>query len=381
MKKLFLSLLVLALAAYGQERIAILNTVDNIDSIHFTDLAYLTTKLRETAVNVLPKNKYGVMTTESIVAFLGSEDKAVKLCREATCIAEIGRKVSADYVAQARIGRFGGELTINFEIYNSKSGTLTGSFAGNSKTMFGLLAIIDEKTPELFKNMPGSEIKGSVKQSEAKLDKTQAIENIQTANKPINNSITDSRNGKTYKTVEIGTQIWMAENLNYGSGKCLDGNCSKYGMLYDWATAMDFRPECNSDSCSPECTTASCFEQITTKHKGICLEGWHLPNKGEWETLVNYVCEKKCDAEYLKSTKGWKQNGNGFDDFGFNVLPGGLGYNNGSFNYVGEEGYFWSTSEDAAFSAFARRFVYNKKYSEWFDDDKKYMFSVRCVKN
>ena len=148
-------LLFLALAAYGQmqERVAILNTVDDGDSIKVSDLIYLTNRLRETAVKVLPKQRYGVMTTESIIAFLGSQENARKVCNEASCLAEIGRKVSADYVAQARIGRFGNQLSINFQLYNTKTGNLIDSFTGNSKDVFGLLSIIDENAPALFKQM------------------------------------------------------------------------------------------------------------------------------------------------------------------------------------------------------------------------------------
>jgi len=150
-------LLFLALAAYGQqqERVAIINAVDNSDSIGFSDLSYLTDRLRETAVNILPKQRYGVMTTESIVAFLGSQERAEKECREASCLADLGRKVSADYVAQARVGRFGENLAIKTELYNVKSGNLIGSFTGNSENIFGLLDLIDEKAPALFKRLPG----------------------------------------------------------------------------------------------------------------------------------------------------------------------------------------------------------------------------------
>jgi len=154
MNKTLFALFLLAFAAYGQqERVAIINTLDNQDSINFSDLSYLTNRLRETAVNVLPKSKFGVMTTESIVAFLGSQENAIKACKEASCLAELGRKVSADYVSQARIGRFGGLLSINCELYSSKSGTLLGSFTGFSKDIFGLLAIIDENASVLFKKM------------------------------------------------------------------------------------------------------------------------------------------------------------------------------------------------------------------------------------
>jgi hypothetical protein len=160
MKKRFFALLLFAIAAYGQpaqqERVAIINTLDDRDSIGISELVFLTDRLRETAVNVLPKQRYGVMTTESIVAFLGSQERAAKECKAASCLAELGRKVSADYVAQARIGRFGENLTIKTELYSSKSGNLIGSFTGNSKDIFGLLTIIDDKAAALFKIMPGA---------------------------------------------------------------------------------------------------------------------------------------------------------------------------------------------------------------------------------
>ena len=136
-----------------QERIAILNSVDNNDSIGFSDLYYLTGRLRETAVKILPKSRYGVMTTESIVAFLGSEENARRVCNESSCLAEIGRKVNADYVAQARVGRFNGNLAIGVELYSVKSGVMVGSFTGNSKDISGLLSTIDKKAPDLFKQM------------------------------------------------------------------------------------------------------------------------------------------------------------------------------------------------------------------------------------
>jgi len=154
---LFFALLIFAITAYGQqqERVAIINTEDNLDSIGFSELAYLTDRLRETAVNVLPKSRYWVMTTESIVAFLGSQENAAKICKEASCLADLGRKVNADYVAQARIGRFGENLTIKTELYNVKNGNLIGSFTGSSKDISDLLTIIDEKAIALFKKLPG----------------------------------------------------------------------------------------------------------------------------------------------------------------------------------------------------------------------------------
>ena len=147
-------LLFLALTAYAQqERVAIIQTLDNLDSLGIQDLVYLTDKLRETAVNVLPKEQFGVMTTESIVAFLGSQERAVKVCNESSCLAEIGRKVNADYVAQGRIGRFGRDLTIKVELYDSRKGNLIGSFTGDSKDIYGLRDIIDRNAADLFKKV------------------------------------------------------------------------------------------------------------------------------------------------------------------------------------------------------------------------------------
>jgi len=154
MNKLFFTLLLLALATYAQqERVAIIQTLDNNDSIGFQNLLYLTDKLRETAVKILPNERFGVMTTESIIAFLGSQERAVKACNESSCLAELGRMVSADYVAQGRIGRFGNDLTIKVELYNVKTGTLMDSFTGDSKDIYGLRDIIDGKAPDLFKKM------------------------------------------------------------------------------------------------------------------------------------------------------------------------------------------------------------------------------------
>jgi len=149
------TLLFLALTAYGQmqERVAIINTLDDSDSISVSELTYLTDKLRETAVKILPKDRFGVMTTESIVAFLGSMENTVKVCKAASCLAELGRMVSADFVAQGQVGRFGKDLTIRVELYNVKTGNLIGSFTGDSKDIYGLRDIINENAATLFKQM------------------------------------------------------------------------------------------------------------------------------------------------------------------------------------------------------------------------------------
>jgi len=148
--------LLLAFAAYGQqERIAIMHTVDDGDSINVMNLGYLTDKLRDIGGQVLPKNRYGIMTQQSIVDRLGSQDRAEKECREAICIADLGRKINADYIAQGRIGRFSDKLTIKVELYKVSNSNLIGSFTGDSDDLKGLLVLLEAKAPKLFDAMPG----------------------------------------------------------------------------------------------------------------------------------------------------------------------------------------------------------------------------------
>ncbi|MDR2583351.1 MAG: hypothetical protein LBC75_07720 [Fibromonadaceae bacterium] len=158
-KTIFFILLFLALVTHAQEeqkRLAILNTEDNGEQeLEYTDLLYLTDRLREIAVKMLPEDKYFVMTTQSIIDKMGSKENARKVCKEATCMAEIGRKISAEYIGQARLGRFGGNLTISMELYHSARGNLLGSFTGRAKDVFGLEAIINENAPQLFAKMSG----------------------------------------------------------------------------------------------------------------------------------------------------------------------------------------------------------------------------------
>ena len=147
-------LLFFAFAAHSQvqERVAILNTVDDSKpELDFTVLTYLTNSLREIAVKMLPENKYFVMTSQSIIEMLGPERK--EECKN-KCMLDMGKAISADYIGQARLGRLGGNLTITMELYHIR-GNLIGSFNGNAKDEFGLVAVINEKAPAMFRKMLG----------------------------------------------------------------------------------------------------------------------------------------------------------------------------------------------------------------------------------
>ena len=170
-------------------------------------------------------------------------------------------------------------------------------------------------------------------------------------------TMTDSRDGQTYKTVTIGTQTWMAQNLNYETANsyCYDdnaSNCTKYGRLYRWEAA----------------TTA-------------CPDGWHLPTKAEFETLFTAVGGQSTAGKVIKSTSGWKGSGNGTDAFAFSALPAGYRDDYGDYNYEGNNAYFWSSTELDSNLAYSMYLLYDDVNARLDVNFKDNGFSVRCLKD
>ena len=198
----------------------------------------------------------------------------------------------------------------------------------------------------------------------------------------------DTRDGKKYRKVTIGTQVWMAENLNYQGnehlnylpstylGQCYNGNpgnCDTYGRLYYWHEVMALSPVCEYENCS---------DQIWEQHQGICPPGWYVPTANEWQTLMDYAGESS--GRKLKATHGWHtdeidQNSNGTDDFGFAALPGGMSFGAGRFSYSATlVGYWWSATEHSDTTAHYRTIWYNNYVVER-NGGKNYNISLRCV--
>jgi len=181
----------------------------------------------------------------------------------------------------------------------------------------------------------------------------------------------DSRDRKKYKTVVIGTQTWMAENLNYyvqaQGSVCYDyfeGYCTKYGRLYYWDMA-----------------------------KSACPSGWHLPSDADWDKLISYV-EKdmgcnNCAGRYLKAKTDWSGSGNGTDNYGFSALPGsdsyrgGNGYTDGAFGLYGSIGNYggWWSAKSTDYIAYMRQMgiSYDKVMETGID--KLQGYSVRCIRD
>ena len=226
-------------------------------------------------------------------------------------------------------------------------------------------------------------------------------------------TMSDSRDSKVYNILQIGSQCWMAQNLNYGTylaahtSPQLTGEkfCSTLtnsndpacamGGLYEWANMMNGSPGCNGDARCPPCATPV---------QGVCPSGWHIPSHYEWSLLEQYICTSgNCatDFPYDITTYGWLGTSNegaklkeagtthwttpntctgGCNTTGFSGLPGSTG-NYGSFFVAGTDGYWWSATDYSSGQAWFR-LLENTRTTVWTGFyQETYVMSVRCVKN
>ena len=216
----------------------------------------------------------------------------------------------------------------------------------------------------------------------------------------VTGTMTDERDGQTYKTVKIGNQTWMAENLNYAyigvpynyddftfdsTSWCYNNdpaNCETYGRLYTWAAALGKTEE--------ECGRRQDCGQPSGNIRGVCPQGWHLPSRAEWMTLAVAVDESITEfsnntnaaGKALKSRTGWDAH-SGFtndDAYSFAALPAGA-YYYGEYSFKGAIAHIWSSTQDDVDYAYNMSLVYSGDRVGLFNDRKPYGFSVRCLKD
>ena len=190
----------------------------------------------------------------------------------------------------------------------------------------------------------------------------------------------DFRDSTIYRFVTIDTQTWMAENLNFGTDGSLCYNdsakyCAKYGRYYTWADAMDSAAvfSDNAKGCG-EGTTCT----IKTPARGICPEGWHMPDSTEWTTLLRTGTDR-----YAYMAKGFDEWPDASNDYGFSALPAGGFYGASGFSY-GNLAVFWCATEGDNLSAcnLTISLTYmdvNHRVSVGYPKSNGY--SVRCIKD
>jgi uncharacterized protein (TIGR02145 family) len=186
--------------------------------------------------------------------------------------------------------------------------------------------------------------------------------------------LTDTRDGQMYRTVQIGSQTWMAQNLNYaGSGKtvgeCCENSadsCTKYGRRYSWQQAIPSRISSNANPSGVQ---------------GVCPTGWHVPSDTEWTILQKFVdSTNTTDGYRLKSAYGWVRHGdtlgNGTDSYGFRALPGGKG--GADAGYVG---YWWSATQFSPNASYLRYLYYTDSNMYSWQIGQTFPLSLRCSRD
>ena len=190
--------------------------------------------------------------------------------------------------------------------------------------------------------------------------------------------------GNVYKTVTIGKQVWMAENLKttiYNDGTAIP-------LVADdkaWA-ALTTPALCwyNNDETANKNKYGALYNWYTVSINKLCPKGWHVPTDIEWTTLITYLGGKNDAGGKLKetSTIHWKSPNTGAtNESGFTALPSGSRAANGSFHFVGEGVTYWSSTEYDASNAWFRSMTYNFGNVTIFYGRKQVGWSVRCLKD
>ena len=231
----------------------------------------------------------------------------------------------------------------------------------------------DGQMAHCFKNKLSEELK--TKGTQFSNLSFQNIEIIQAGAQNINSADTlfsDLRDGKRYRVVRIGNQLWMAENLNYNIidsrhpkkliNFCYEyknENCEIYGRLYNWEVALK-----------------------------VCPPGWHLPTDEEWSALVNYLDGRDVAGGKMKETgtTHWVlSNPEATNESGFTALPGGSRFTidkyTGVFTDIGISGSWWSSTENSKSEAWSRHLSFNFSIVNRIISHKVDCFSVRCLKD
>ena len=236
---------------------------------------------------------------------------------------------------------------------------------------------------------------------------TDALDSIAVDSIRIYDTFIDERDAQVYKTVTIGNQVWMAENINatnYADASAIplvedstawvnlaytdkaycyyDNNISNgdvYGALYTWPAAMN--GEASSDN-NPSGV------------QGICPDGWHLPGDTEWKQLEMYLGISQADADNIgwrgtdeggelkeAGTTHWNSPNTGANNSsGFTALPGGFRFT--VSGNIGKNAYFWPSTESSSGGAWFRGLISsNSEVARSDNYDKRQGFSVRCVKD
>jgi len=191
--------------------------------------------------------------------------------------------------------------------------------------------------------------------------------------------------GNIYKTVTIGTQVWMAENIK--TTKYNDGTAIPLVLDNREWESLTTPAYCwyDNDETANKNTYGALYNWYTVKTGKLCPTGWHVPSDAEWTTVTTYLGGESVAGGKLKEagTSHWETPNKGAtNETGFNALPGGNRNNNGTFFSIGIYGDWWSSPEKSTTTAYSRNMCYGYGSIYWGSYfSKQYGFSVRCLRD
>jgi uncharacterized protein (TIGR02145 family) len=189
--------------------------------------------------------------------------------------------------------------------------------------------------------------------------------------------------GNDYKTVTIGSQVWMVENLRttkYNDGTSIPLVTDKLAWsnlktpAYCWY---------DNEQSKYDSVYGVIYNWYVVNTEKLCPIAWHIPSDTEWTTLTDYLKGIKVAGGKLKETgtTHWIINIDGTNKSGFTALPGGTRNQMGGFHYIEEKGFWWSSTQNSIISAWYRAVYSDQKYIGRYTLEKSNGFSVRCVKD
>lgn len=278
----------------------------------------------------------------------------------------------------------------NLLISNGQGVDLSGIIGGGSQTLEDVLTNGNSAGTNRITNLsPPQETMDAVTKGyvDALEDRITALELLQGI------ATLSDVDGNNYEYVQIGTQIWMAENLkvtHYADGTpinlitnsttwsnlsdtdkayCYYNNSAgtSYGALYTWAAASN----------------GTHSSQNPSNVQGVCPDGWHLPSDEEWEQLRDYIGITGAGGKLKETgTTHWASPNTGAtDEYGFTALPNGERSSNGAFENKGNNAFFWTSTQSSSSTGTGVFFVYNSSNFLWSSTSKNKGRAVRCVKD
>jgi uncharacterized protein (TIGR02145 family) len=192
--------------------------------------------------------------------------------------------------------------------------------------------------------------------------------------------------GYVYKTITIGTQVWMAENLKttkYRNGDLI-GTTTPVTLDIENETTPKYQWAYGGNESNVATNGRLYTWYAVSDNRNICPTGWHVPSDAEWTTITTFPGGERVAGGKLKETgtTHWQSPNTGAtNETGFTGLPGGYRDYGGSFALVGSDGYWWSSTESTTELAFYRSMYNNTSFVSRNDTDKQSGYSVRCLRD